>query len=117
MIRVLLAVDSPTICKRLQVLFKQDPAIEVVGQVTDPVDVLLAVSEMQADVVVQTWPQSGKPPGSVSTLFAEYGELLVIGVPPRQDRAWACRQRIARTKLPTIEDLIPEIHRRVPAAK
>ncbi len=117
MIRVLFAVDSATVCERLQALFEQDPDIEVVGQVTDAVDVLLAVDEMQADVVVQTWPHSGKPPGSVSTLLAEYPELLVIGVPPRQDRAWACRQRIARTRLPAIEDLIPEIHRRVPAAK
>jgi len=117
MIRLLFAVDSATVCERLQALFEQDPDIEVVGQVTDPVDVLLAVNEMQVDVVVQTWPQSGKPPGFVSTLLAEYPDLLVIGIPPRQDRAYACRQRIARTKLPTIEDLIPEIHRWVPAAK
>ena len=117
MIRVLFAVEFPAVCNRLQALFEQDPEIEVVGQVTDPVDVLLAVSEQEVDVVVETFPQSGKLPGLCSTLLAEYPDLLVIGIPPRQDRAYACCQRIARTKLPAIEDLIHEIHRRVPAAR
>lgn len=117
MIRVLLAVKSRTVCKRLQCLIEQDPDIEVVAKAIDPVDVLVAVKEAQADVVIQTWPQSGKLPGLVSSLLAEYPDLLVIGVPPRQDRAYACWQRIARTRLPTMEELIPEIHRRVPAAR
>jgi DNA-binding NarL/FixJ family response regulator len=116
MIRVLLAVESP-VSERLQKLIQQDADIEIVGQVTDPVDVLVAVKETQADVVIQQFPQSGSLPGICSNLLMEYPHLLVIGIPPRQDRVFACRQRIARKRLPALEDLIPEIHRGVPAAK
>ena len=117
MIRVLLAVESAAVCQRLQDLLGQDPEIDIVGRVTDPVDVLLAVGDVQADVVIQTWPESGRLPGVCSHLLAEYPHLLVIGVPPRQDRMFACRQRIARTRVPTMECLTAEIHRWVPVAK
>jgi len=117
MIRALLAVESRVICDRLRKLMQQDPEIEIVGHVTEPFDVLLAVKETRADVVIEQLPQSGRLPGIVSNLLMEYPHLLVIGVPPLEDRVFACRQTIVRRRLATLEDLISEIHRRVPVPK
>lgn len=117
MIRVLFAVESSAVCNRLRDLIGQDPDVEVVGEVADPIDLLVAVNRTQADVAIVKWPQSGELPGICSHLLTEYPDLLVIGIPLREDRAYACRQRIARTRLPTMEGVVSEIHRRVPAVR
>ena len=57
MIRILLALESPMLCERLQDLIEREPGAELAGEVTDPIDLLVDVRETQADVVIQTWPE------------------------------------------------------------
>jgi len=116
MVRVLLAIESESVRRRLRTLIEQEPDAEVVGEATEPVDLLVHVSETRADVVIQTWPESGEMPGICSVLLMECPELLVIGVPPREDRSFVCRQTITRATRETtgLEDILNEIRRAVP---
>ena len=102
-IRVLLAVESSTLCDVLKGQIQEQRDVEVVGEVIDPVELLLAVGATQADVVIHTWPESEETPGICSHLLLEYPDLLVIGISPNEDRAYACRQAISTTTLPTAE--------------
>lgn len=117
-IRVLLAVDSPMLRELLKDRIQPQRDIEVVGEAADPVDLLLAVHATQADVVIHTWPESTTP-GICSHLLAEYPGLLVIGIPPNENRAYACHQAISTTRLPTagLEEMLAEIRQTVPALK
>jgi DNA-binding NarL/FixJ family response regulator len=92
--QVLLAVESLLLRELLLDLLGREPDMEVVGEVTDPVDLLLAIEETQAKVVLHTFPDPEEPPGVCSHLFAEYPDLLVIGISPAADAAFACRQEV-----------------------
>ncbi len=118
-IRVLLAVDSPMLRELLKDRIQPQRDIEVVGEAADPVDLLLAVRATDADVVIHTWPESTEAPGICSHLLTEYAGLLVIGIPPDEDRAYACHQAISTTRLPTagLEEMLAEIRQTVPALK
>jgi DNA-binding NarL/FixJ family response regulator len=68
-VRVLLANKPRALRTRLARLLRLQSDIEVVGTVLDPIDLLSAVEETQAAVVVVTLPASGEMPGICSHLF------------------------------------------------
>jgi len=109
--RVLLAMESPLLRELLFDLLKSEPDIEVVGEATDPVDLLLAIEETGADVVVHTFTDLQQPPGVCSHLFAEYPELVVIGISPDADAACSCRQTVSIRPLANVglQDVLNEI--------
>jgi DNA-binding NarL/FixJ family response regulator len=87
-VRVLLA-DIPHLLRAsLERLLQHHRDIEVVETVIDPVELLIAVEDTQADVVVVTLPDSGEMPGICSHLFAEYPQLLILAL--SSDRTRAC---------------------------
>ncbi len=109
--RVLLALDSPLLRETLADLLAREGDIEVVGQVDDPVDLLLAVEETEADVVLHTFRDSPELPGICSHLFAEFPHVLVIGLSPDASSAFACRQTVTVKPLAGvgIDDVLAEI--------
>lgn len=81
-IRVLLADIPPGLQDSVRYLIQSQQDLEVVGEVDNPVEVLLAVKAISAEVVIVSLRDSKLEPGIVSHLLAEYPELLVIGLSP-----------------------------------
>ncbi|MBN1911250.1 MAG: hypothetical protein JW818_16005 [Pirellulales bacterium] len=110
-IQVLLAVDSLMLGELLRRTIEREADLVVVGQVDNPIDLLVAVGAMEPDVVLHTWPDSDEMPGVFSHLLTEYPDLVVIGLPSAADRAVSCRQVIQRTEtaVSSIKDLLAEI--------
>ena len=111
-IRIVLALESPLLCEVLRDLIQQEPDLEVVAEADDPVDLLLTVDLTKVNVFIHSW-ESHEVPAICSHLLTEYPDLLVIGIPPNADLAYACRQAIAKTKFPTarLQDVLSEIRR------
>jgi DNA-binding NarL/FixJ family response regulator len=115
-IRVVLSSGSPMIGEALEAILEQEEDIEVVGKVTDPVDLLIAVAETRADVVIHSWPDSDQLPGICSHLLMEYPCLLIIGIPTTVDRMCVSRQVILTRSLPSEkpQDLLTQIRHHWP---
>lgn len=112
-IQVLLAVDSPLLADLLREFLQRTPDTEVVGEVSDPVDLLLAIAETGAQVVVHSWPNAEEMPAICTHALTEYPDLLIIGLPAKADVMTTCRQRITTCAIPSVglEDLLSEIRR------
>ena len=112
-VRVLLANKPRMLRELLRSLIQRQADMEVMGEVLDPVELLLAVDETQADVVVVDLPESGEEPGICSHLLAEYPQLLVLALSPGRDRAILYRQSIIKEELSKLsEDEILEAIRK-----
>jgi hypothetical protein len=72
--------------------------------VLDPIDLLSAVGEMQAEVVVVTLPDSGEMPGICSHLLYEYPQLLILALSSTRSRAYVYRQVITVEQLSSTSD-------------
>ena len=111
--KILLAVDSPLLRELLRERIENEGGVEVVEQSPDSIDLLVAVGQTGADVVIQTWPENGEIPSICSHLFLEYPDLEIVGLLEDSDKAIVCRQTIVQTELPAvgIEDLFSAILR------
>ncbi len=116
--KILLAVESPLLRDVLRERLENQGDVEVMEQSLDSFDILIAVGDTKADVVIQTWPESGEMPGVCSHLFLEYPELVVVGLPGDSDKAVICRQTVAKQEVPEIglQDLLSAILRPVAEA-
>jgi DNA-binding NarL/FixJ family response regulator len=78
--RILVTSVPRLLRELLRNLIAEEPDLEVVGDAVDPVDVLIATGQTQADVVLLTWPPSGEMPATCTRLLGAYPDLLVIGI-------------------------------------
>ncbi len=76
-IRILLVDDHVILRAGLRALLGTEPDMEVVGEVLDPLDLLVAVKEMEADAVILAVKDSEEP-GLCSHLLAEYPNLAIL---------------------------------------
>ena len=106
--RIILAIDPKILRQMLKGLIERQPDFEVVGEVNNPVDMLLAVGRTQANVVVHAWPESERMPEICTHLLSEYPDLLIIGICPGSEKVFTCRQTIEVTPAATssIDDMI-----------
>jgi DNA-binding NarL/FixJ family response regulator len=117
-VKVLLANGPEVLRTGLATLLQQQSDIEVVGTVLDPIELLVAVGDTQADVVVLTLPDSGEMPGICSHLLHEYPQLLILALSSARTRACVYRQAITVELLGDISDEgILTAVRRVKAAR
>lgn len=92
-IRVLLSNDPPrSFCESVVDLIRRQIDMEVVGVVSDPLELLLAVGETHAEVVVLNSSSPEEDPGICSHLLAEYRELLILAIPGDSNKAFSYRQ-------------------------
>jgi DNA-binding NarL/FixJ family response regulator len=103
-VRVLLANRPRVLRTRLAKLLQLQSDIEVVGTVLDPIELLSAVEDTQADVVVVTLPDSGEMPGICSHLLYEYPQLLILALSSTHTRACVYRQVITVEQLSGTSD-------------
>lgn len=110
-IRVFLGSSSVNKIIFLKTVLMQEPDIEIVGEATDTMDILLEVGNSRAEVVTINVPLSGKDSGLCSHLLAEYPELKVFAVSEEGDRilmyeAAVLRREISNTSMGNLPDLI-----------
>lgn len=101
MIRILLNIRPESFRQLLLERIAGESDLEVVGEANNPLDLLVLVGRTGADVVLQTWDDSGEPPGVCSHLLAEFPDLLIIGITSYPEQVYACRQVIRKTSLPS----------------
>jgi hypothetical protein len=73
------------------------PDVQIVGDVDNELDLLLAVRATKADAVVHSW-QGDAMPAIYSHLFQEYPGLIAIGL-TEEGEIRHCQQRIIETPL------------------
>ena len=103
-VKVLLANGPEALRTDLATFLQQQSDIEVVGTVLDPIELLVAVADTQADVVVVTLPDTGEMPGICSHLLHEYPQLLILALSSDRTRACVYRQTIMVEPLADISD-------------
>jgi hypothetical protein len=61
-------------------LLKSQPDIEVIGPISDAMELLMTVGEMNADAVILPFDEDAGDPGLCSHLMAEYPGVLVFAI-------------------------------------
>jgi DNA-binding NarL/FixJ family response regulator len=98
MYRILLAVKPRLLSDALRRRLEADADAQVVGEVDNDLDLLLAVRATEANVVVQSWP-TGEMPAIVTHLLVEFPGLSLLGLPAQGQGAVLCQQRLTQTPL------------------
>lgn len=103
-VKVLLANRPHALRIWLEELLQHQSDIEVVGTILDPIELLIAIEDTQADVAVVDLPDSGEMPGICSHVFHEYPQLLILALSADRMRACVYRQVITEAQLPNTSD-------------
>jgi DNA-binding NarL/FixJ family response regulator len=103
-VRVLLANRPQALRTHLAQLLQLQSDIEVVGTVLDPIELLIAVEDTQADVVVVTLPDSGDIPSICSHLLYEYPQLLILALSSARIRACVYKRAMTVEQLSNTSD-------------
>ncbi len=86
-IRIILA-NRPQIMRELVGgMIKRQDAMEIVGEVLNPVDLLVAVRETQADAVILA-PNDARDVDLGSKLLIKYPNLIIVGLASRGENAF-----------------------------
>lgn len=99
-IRVLLAMTSADRCQALRAVLQTQQDITVVASEPDPLRVLIAVDETDADVVLIDARTPDAPPPLVDHLLIEYPSLIVIAHGDGMSECALYRFRIDRQTFP-----------------
>ncbi len=78
-IRILLANRPPMMLEIMREIVQRHEDMEVVGEILDPIGLLVAVREREADAVILTL-NDYEEPGLCSHLVAEYPNLTILGL-------------------------------------
>jgi DNA-binding NarL/FixJ family response regulator len=89
-IRVLLAALPPLVSSLLTYLIQDQSDMEVVDAIGEPVQLLMAVKDTRANVVVLPLPESGEMPGICSHLLAEFPDLLILALSINGESGFIC---------------------------
>ena len=103
-VKVLLANRLHALRTWLEELLQHQNDIEVVGTVLDPIELLIAIEDTQADVAVVDLPDSGEMPGICSHLFHEYPQILILALSSDRMKACVYRQVITIEHMPNVSD-------------
>jgi DNA-binding NarL/FixJ family response regulator len=110
-IKVLLAQNPQMLRGLVGDLIQSQADMEVVGEVLNPIEILLTVKTTKADVVIITLLNSEEEPGIISHLLAEYPNLLIIAISSTRNLAYTYRKTVSKEKLFNIskEDILAAI--------
>ncbi len=99
-IRILLANRPPMLLEIMKALVQRQEDMEVVGEILDPIGLLVAVREREADAVILTLKDCEEP-GLCSHLVAEYPNLIILSL--------AADGKTAFLRLPRREIKVPSV--------
>jgi len=86
-IKILLANRPRMLREVVREIIEAQPDMEVVGEVPDPVELLVAVKDTVADAVILDLEDSEEP-GLASHLLAGYPNLTIVGLAPNGKTAF-----------------------------
>ena len=86
-IRIVLANRPRLMREVVRKIIEQEGDMEIVGEVLDPLDLLVAVRETKADAVIVALNNS-EAPGVCSHLLGVYPDLTILGVAPQGNSAF-----------------------------
>lgn len=93
-IQVVLAVAPRMLREPLRMLLEGESDLQIADEVLDPVDLLMAVKDAEANVVIMTVPDAEEIPAICTHLLTEFPDLLVIGISSTANRAFTYRSTI-----------------------
>lgn len=100
--KVVLAIIPEEIRQSLKSLVQHETDIEIIKEVLDPVELLMAIGETEADVAVICGPDFNEEPGICSHLLAEYPRLLIFALSPEGHKGYMYRQSIIMETLSNV---------------
>ena len=109
----ILMVDVPNDLRDvLEAVIERHQNMEVVGEAFDPIDLLVTVSETDADVVIMGHPEADMMPGICTHLLTEFPILLLLIISTIDQRAFLYERKIRQEEVSyTIpEDLIVRVN-------
>ena len=98
-LRILLACQQMKRFHDLKAMLSSNPHVQIVGEVTNPIDVLLEVARTRAQLVVIDLPPSGDDPGLCSHLLSENPEATIVAVSYEGDKGVLYETGVLRTPL------------------
>lgn len=109
----ILMVDVPNDLRDvLEAVIERHHNMEVVGEAFDPIDLLVTVSETDADVVIMAHPEADMMPGICTHLLSEFPIMLLLIISTIDQRAFLYERKIRQEEVSyTIpEDLIARVN-------
>ena len=85
-LRVVLLVEPGTFSQAFRRQLESEFELDVVDEVSNPLDLLISVSKSNAHAVLTVLPESEQVPEADSHLLIELPHVLVIGICPDTDR-------------------------------
>lgn len=105
-----LAPGSNSLREALRHCLKRQAGIRLVGEVFDPIDLLVAVGVTGADVVIHNGEGAAETPPIYTHLFDQYPEVKVIRLDSDHEQALLYRREIVSSPFPAaMESLISTI--------
>jgi DNA-binding NarL/FixJ family response regulator len=102
--RVLLTIRQDARRSQLRRLLQNQQDIIVVAEEFDPLRILVAVAETNADVVILDLPDGGTDPGICSHLLAEFPQLVVLALSLQQDELVVYKNKIIKERISSPAD-------------
>ena len=109
----ILLVDVPNSLRdSLEEVIEHQDNMELVGEAFDPIDIVVTLSETEADVVIMGHPYADRVLGIFTHLLAENPYLLILTISTIDQRAFLYQTKIIREEVSyTVpEDLIARIN-------
>jgi len=118
-IRVLLSSRPKLLSEVLRNLIEHQPDMEVVGEIIDPIQLLLAVRITMVDVVIVTPLESNEEPKICRHLLAEYPTLKVVTLSATGAAAYLYQADVARLYIaePSGQSILSAIRERINRTK
>ena len=115
LIKVLLSSRPKLFSEVIRNMIEHQPDMEVVGEIIDPVQLLLAVRTTLVHVVIVTPLESSGEPKICRHLLAEYPELKVVTLSADGQAAYLYQTDVARLQIdePSAQSILSAIRERM----
>jgi DNA-binding NarL/FixJ family response regulator len=98
-IKVLLASRPKLLSEVIRYLVARQPDMEVMGEVLDPIELLLAVKATDADVVIVTPLPANGEPHICTQLLAAYAQLKIVTQSAKGEAAYLYQSGSPRRRI------------------
>ena len=98
-IKVLLASRPKMISDVMRNMVERQPDMKVVGEVLDPIELLLGVRAAKVDVVIVTPLDSEREPRICRLLLEEHPHLIIVTLPAEGETAYLYQSGKARNRI------------------
>jgi DNA-binding NarL/FixJ family response regulator len=100
-IRIILANYPQMMRALMREVIERQPDMEIVGEIVDPLGLLLAARQTRAEAVIMTLKNS-EDPGLISHLLAECPDVTILGLASQGDNAFIVQMCPRRSEIATL---------------